>query len=69
MQTKTNQIQKNFEVEVNILPECDFCQDHEKASYDCKIPGHACWGNVCEKHFVHWGCSLGLGKGKKLIVA
>ena len=68
MTNQTKQIQKHFEVEVDSIPECDLCYDHQKAVYDCKVVGQSAWANLCEKHFSIYGCGLGLGKGQKLIL-
>lgn len=57
----------NTSVTVAVLPKCDFCDD--QAHYDAKIPMYGSWANVCERHFKRFGCSVGLGKGQKLVLA
>lgn len=57
------------QTKVTLLPNCDMC-DMEgkeiKALYDAKL-NIGPWANVCQEHFRQYGCSLGLGKGQKLI--
>jgi hypothetical protein len=60
-------IQKHYEVEVDSIPDCNLCNDHQLAVYDCKTK-QGPWGNLCEKHFSIFGVGLGLGKGRKLII-
>lgn len=43
---------------------CDFCK--KEAVYDVRLPLYGSWGNVCETHFIDFGCTLGLGNGQKL---
>ena len=53
------------EVEVDKLPQCDFCYD--PALYDGKtFRGY--WAYMCQAHFDAIGVGLGLGKGQKLIL-
>ena len=56
----------NTSVTVAVLPKCDFCDD--QAHYDTKIPMYGSWANVCERHFKMHRCSLGLGKGQRLVL-
>jgi hypothetical protein len=51
---------------VSTLPKCDFCD--ERARYDARIPSYTSWGYVCETHFQQFGCTLGTGRGQKLIL-
>ncbi len=54
------------------LPDCDFCKmegKKEPAEYDARIPrAGGRWGNLCQLHFDQQGCSLGLGRGQKLVL-
>lgn len=43
---------------------CDLCSNDAK--YDCKLPLHGAWGNICETCFIKYDCKLGLGLGQKL---
>lgn len=55
---------------VDELPDCGLCLyegKKEPAEYDAKIPGSS-WANLCQKHFDHFGCSLGLGRGQRLVL-
>jgi len=55
---------------VTELPDCDLCKMEgrkEPAEYDAKIPGSS-WANVCQEHFDKFGCSLGTGRGQKLVL-
>lgn len=46
---------------------CDLCADGETvAQYDART-SNGQWGYLCEKHFKREGCTLGLGKGQKLV--
>lgn len=63
-------------VEVDTLPNCDFCDSERvfapyvkfpKAEFDGRTITGA-WANMCPKHFREYGVGLGLGKGQKLIV-
>jgi len=51
---------------VSHLPDCDFCD--ERAKYDVRIPFFATWGYVCETHFQQFECTLGTGRGQRLIL-
>ena len=55
-----------FAVEVNRIPSCDLCGDNTPAKYDANI-GRG-WGNVCTRHFLEYGCSLGVGVGQQLLL-
>ena len=46
---------------------CAMCGKQKKALYDAKCDNGG-WGFLCQKHFEFYGCSLGLGKGQKLVV-
>lgn len=48
------------------LPTCDMPGCDEPAEYDARARNG--WGNFCQAHFDLLGCSLGLGKGQRLIV-
>lgn len=55
---------------VSELPDCGLCLyegKKEPAEYDAKIPGSG-WNYLCQKHFDHFGCKLGLGMGQKLVL-
>jgi len=52
------------------LPNCDICAVEgttEPAEYDARIPGRG-WTNLCQHHFDICGCSLGEGRGQKLVL-
>ena len=51
---------------VNELPKCDMPGCDEPAEYDARTRNG--WGYLCQAHFDLLGCSLGLGKGQRLIV-
>ena len=53
-------------VTVANLPNCDICNDGTLAKYDARIPGMS-WGNLCQSHFMQFGCALGVGFGQELI--
>ena len=53
------------QVKVFEIPPCDVCS--KPAYADAKVPGGP-WGYVCGVHFRQFGCSLGLGKGQKLVL-
>lgn len=62
---------------VDKLPTCDMPGCDEPAEYNAQIPGGqgglhelrgSSWANLCQEHFDSNGCSLGLGKGQKLVV-
>lgn len=65
----------SVEVNVDTLPDCDFCK-HEasrsgegtvnKAAYDA-ASGMGPWAFMCEKHFARYGVGLGVGRGQRLI--
>lgn len=55
---------------VTELPDCDFCRmdgKTEPAEYDARVRGGG-WGNLCQHHFDMYGCSLGTGRGQKLVL-
>jgi len=55
---------------VDQLPDCDICKMEgktEPAEYDAKIPGGS-WTNLCQQDFDKYGCSLGTGRGQKLVL-
>lgn len=52
---------------VDELPTCDMPGCDEPAEYDAATRSGQ-WGNLCQTHFDDQGCSLGLGKGQKLVV-
>jgi len=60
---KTPGMQPHTEVEVDEIPNCDFCTS--PAVYDGRTSLGA-WGFMCEKHFKDYGVGLGLGLGQKL---
>lgn len=56
---------------VNSLPLCQMPSHmgtHVEAEYDARIPSKGQWGYVCGPHFTSEGCSLGTGKGQRLIL-
>jgi len=56
------------EVVVARIPDCAIHHTHPKAYADARIPAMGgTWGNVCKHCFVKYGCSLGLGKGQRLV--
>ena len=59
---------KNNEVEVSILPNCDFCG--KPASYDAAT-NMGPWANMCYQHYMIYRMhsKLGTGLGQKLILA
>lgn len=57
---------KHCMVFVQRRPQCDFCG--KEAKYDVRVPMLGCWANVCEDHYEHFDCKLGLGKGQALIL-
>jgi len=52
---------------VDKLPPCDMPGCDEPAEYDAKTRSGQ-WGNLCQTHFDSNGCSLGLGRGQKLVL-
>jgi hypothetical protein len=65
MATKNDHTQ----VRVATIPNCDVCAGEGKqtlAYADAKL-SIGPWGYVCLEHFSAYGCSLGLGKGQRLI--
>jgi hypothetical protein len=48
-------------------PECDVCQIRQVAFYDARTSGGR-WGYVCATHFRTLDCSLGLGRGQRLML-
>lgn len=52
-------------------PPCDPCSRvHVEtiADYSAKVPVTQRWERLCFRHFVEFGCSLGIGRGQQLIV-
>ena len=47
--------------------ECDLCRRGD-AYYDASMPSGG-WANLCSSCFRSSGCSLGLGKGQRLMTA
>ena len=62
---------RHTSVVVEELPGCDLCKDiHDvdmPAYADARIPAYGSWANVCWDHFNDCGCTLGLGRGQRLI--
>lgn len=59
-----------YSVFVSRLPACDICQDGTLAEYDVSLRVFGgTWGNVCGNHFHHFGCTLGVGLGQRLILS
>ena len=58
-------VAKHTEVNVEVLPKCDFCDS--QAVYDGKTK-MAPWANMCAAHFKVYGIGLGLGRGQRLIL-
>ena len=63
----------NNTIVMNENPPCDFCrfqntpQNLNVQMYDVKtLYG---WGYACQSHFDRFGCTLGLGKGQRIVVA
>ena len=56
------------EVTVTFLPDCDIHRTHGKAYADALLPLHGSWGYVCKPCFDTLGCTLGLGRGQRLIL-
>ena len=55
-------------VEVDKLPNCDFCKKPLRlAKYDGKTTMGP-WGYMCTIHFNVFGVGLGLGRGQELVV-
>jgi hypothetical protein len=52
-------------VEVDSLPNCDFCG--AVATVDGKTK-HGPWANMCSADFITYGVGLGLGAGQMLIL-
>lgn len=58
---------------VAVKPKCDIHKladgdpDFE-ADYDVRLPAYGSWGNVCHRHFMEVGASLGMGKGQRLLI-
>ena len=55
---------------VSKLPNCDMCAAEgkiEPADYDAAILGGG-WANLCQPHFDACGCTLGEGRGQKLVL-
>jgi 4'-phosphopantetheinyl transferase EntD len=50
---------------VLVIPTCSFCD--KDALYDAHIPSLNTWAYVCDEHFKRYGCSVGTGRGQKLI--
>lgn len=44
---------------------CDVCgRKFLGTMYDASVPGVA-WGNLCQRCFDDYGCSLGIGRGQR----
>lgn len=56
------------EVRVSKIPPCQLHPEHGPAYADAHVSGGR-WGKICLTCFVTYGCSLGLGRGQKLIQA
>ena len=74
---KLSKRQKDEVVPDDEAPTCDMPGCDEPAEYNAQIPGGqgglhelrgSSWANLCQEHFDSNGCSLGLGKGHKLVV-
>lgn len=63
---------KHTAVVVEELPPCDVCRDFnlDRPAYaDASVPAWGgTWGNLCLDHFRDMACSLGLGKGQRLLL-
>lgn len=47
------------------LSNCNVCSaPFNGVMYDARV-GRGAWGNICQKCFDDYGCSLGLGRGQK----
>lgn len=58
------------ETTVVAIPSCDVCSEggrKVKAYADARTPYG--WAYVCKRHFDYFGCTLGLGKGQRLVIA
>lgn len=51
---------------VSTLPKCNFHPEVD-AHYDAMIPGMS-WAYLCNECFHRFGCTLGTGKGQKLLL-
>jgi len=54
------------QVEVVVLPNCDFCG--QVANYDAKTKLRA-WANMCQICFDDLGVGLGTGLGQRLVLS
>jgi hypothetical protein len=55
-------------VEVAERPLCQVCtEDKQEAEYDARASDGR-WGYFCLTHFHTLGCSLGLGRGQRLLL-
>lgn len=58
------------EVKMSEIPNCDLCasQGVERAAYaDAKL-SIGPWAYVCEAHYAAYRCSLGTGRGQRLVL-
>ena len=56
------------EVTVAEIGLCDLDNDHGLAYADASLPAYGgSWGNICKACFDFHRCTLGLGKGQRLI--
>lgn len=57
---------------VDSIPLCSLPTAHQirpvDAEYDALIPALGVWGYICQAHFEWYGCSLGTGKGQRLVL-
>lgn len=58
-------------VNINLGHKCDLCQtEDEEILFDCSVPTHGhSWGVLCRDCLRDNGCTLGNGKGQRLIDA
>lgn len=59
-------------VNVTHIPDCDMCTDEgisiTPAFADALLPKWGSWAYVCIRHYLLYGCTLGLGYGQELIL-
>jgi len=63
---------RGTEVEVDKLPQCDFCKQdplvpYQAAYFDGKTKMGP-WAFMCREHFKQFGVGLGTGKGQRLVL-
>lgn len=62
---------KHTTVVVEELPPCWVCKDihdTDRPAYaDARMPAYGAWGYVCFDHFNQMECTLGLGRGQRLL--